>query len=569
MQAVANIRLGVREKEIIKPRNHKKADLTVVMDNTFMNIGVPLMLADALEKVIMETSESESSITDEQVVEFIKQFDENNPLTKDDLQAFLNQSETEEAVYEPVVELVTVTNQAISRVVSENVAEVIGKLRSLSPDIERNCATASVSGLQAALRKINPDGQIIIVTAEIPNAEVTKMITKLQEKGVKVHVILTGTCGDGDKSIYVNLADQTGGTFIEFTRGMELAIQETITNVITNSIAEISKIVIFEYFVATATTEGNQIEFKTRVETGNAGFNIWRAEKTETGKFINMVKLNAELIPAQEEAIYHFIDANVEPNIAYYYAIEDMNTDGVNKLHEDLLAVIKPDNLLTPAACLIYGIHDQGLNNSIAFSIDPETKAIMQLGDKHKGTDVEAIAVHPETKMIYVASGNDTKSHPKGHLYKLDAQTGELVSVGHTGFEEISDLVFNAEGTKLWAWVKNQGAITINPTTGVGSLEMPADILVEGFTIAEGNFYGSVNTQLWKYTVETETLAIACSNLPGETESLTAIDDGLLLIGLHNNPKLKVFDPNTCEVVESISAGKFDDVEGIAWLNCQ
>ena len=186
----------------------------------------------------------------------------------------------------------------------------------------------------------------------------------------------------------------------------------------------------------------------------------------------------------------------------------------------------------------------------------------------HKGADIEAIAVHPQTKMTYVASGNNTRNHPQGHLYKQDAKTSELISVGHTGFEEISDLVFNAEGSKLYAWVKNQGMITINSTTGVGTLEIPSDILVEGFTIYESNFYGSVNKQLWKYDVEAENLEIICSNLPGETESLTAIDDGLLLIGLHKNPKLKVFNPNTCKVVKSISSGKFNDVEAIVWPSC-
>jgi hypothetical protein len=566
VQAVANIRLGVKEKETIESRNHKKADLTVVMDNTFVNAGISLMIADALETALMEQSQQESSISDEQVIDFLEQFDENNPPTQEDLQAFLNQSETEEAVYEPVVELITITNQAVSRVVSENLAEVIGKLRSLPPDIQRNCATATVSGLQAALSKMNIDGQIILVTAEMPNANVTRMITKLQEKGVKVHVILTGTCGEGDKSIYTNLAAQTGGTLTELTRGIttELALQETLSDVMTHAIDEVSKIVMFEYFIATATPDGNRLEFKTLIETGNAGFNLWRSEKNEAGEFINIVKLNAELISPQEQALYHLIDDNAAPNQAYYYAIEDVNIDGVSQLHEDLIAVVKPDSLLAPAACLIYGIHDQGVNNSIAFTIEPETQEVMPLGNLHKGKDIEAMAIHPKTGMIYLASGNDTKSHPKGHVYKMDAQTSEFVSVGHTGFEEISDMVFNRDGTKLWGWAKNQGVITINPTTGAGSLEIPSDILVEGFTLAEGYFYGSVNTQLWKYEVETETLEITCSNLPGETESLTAIDDGLLLIGLHNKPELKVFDPNSCQVVDSISSGKFDDVEGLA-----
>ena len=87
--------------------------------------------------------------------------------------------------------------------------------------------------------------------------------------------------------------------------------------------------------------------------------------------------------------------------------------------------------------------------------------------------------------------------------------------------------------------------------------------------MTEHYFYASVNTTLWKYDVEAETLETACSNLPGETESLAAIHEGLLLIGLHNNPTLKVFDPKTCQVVESISTGQFDDVEAVIWPICQ
>jgi len=569
VQAVANIRVSVREKDIIEPRNHKKADLTVVMDNTLMNAGVSLMIADAFEKTLME--KSDSSITDEQVADFVEQFDENHPLTEADLTAFLGQFETDKAIYEPVVELITVTNQAVSRVVSENIAEVIGQLRRLQTDIETECATASVSGLQAALRKINSDGQIILVTAERANAHLTRMITQIQEKGVKVHVILTGSCGSADKSTYANLAAQTGGTLTELTRGIttEFALQETLSDVITDAIDEVSKIVLFEYFIATITAEGNRIAFKTLIETGNAGFNLWRAEKNATGEFINIVKLNAELIPSQPEALYHFVDDTAEPNQVYYYAIETVNTDGVSQLHEDLMAVIKPDSLIMPADCLIYGIHDQGVNDSIAFTIEPETQEVFQFGDKHKDKDIESIAIQPDIRMVYVASGNDAKNSPKGHLYKMDAKTGELISVGHTGFDEISDLVFNTEGTKLWGWAKNQGMITINPTTGAGTLEMPSDILVEGFTMVEDHFYAAVNTTLWKYDAEAKTLEIACSNLPGETESLAAIHDDFLLMGLHDNSTLKVFDPNTCQVVESLSTGQFDDVEAVIWPTCQ
>ncbi|RKZ50698.1 MAG: hypothetical protein DRR08_30025, partial [Candidatus Parabeggiatoa sp. nov. 2] len=83
----------------------------------------------------------------------------------------------------------------------------------------------------------------------------------------------------------------------------------------------------------------------------------------------------------------------------------------------------------------------------------------------YKRHDIEALAIHPKTDMIYAASGNDiADGNLNGHLYQIDGQTGELYPVGSTGFEEIGDLTFSQDGT-LWAWAKGDGLITIDITT--------------------------------------------------------------------------------------------------------
>ena len=67
---------------------------------------------------------------------------------------------------------------------------------------------------------------------------------------------------------------------------------------------------------------------------------------------------------------------------------------------------------------------------------------------------------------IYAASGNDVgPGKLKGHLVVVDAHNGVLVSIGHTGFEEVNSLAFTREGT-LYGWAKGKGLITLDTETG-------------------------------------------------------------------------------------------------------
>jgi hypothetical protein len=159
----------------------------------------------------------------------------------------------------------------------------------------------------------------------------------------------------------------------------------------------------------------------------------------------------------------------------------------------------------------------------------------------------------------------------QGYLYLVDAQTGELFPIGYTGFNEIEALAFGSDGT-LWAWAKGDGMITINLITGVGTPVIPSNLLVEGLTLSKAPnrtiFYGSVNTELWIYDQEMNTLEVACTNLPGETEALEMMPQDFLLISTHQDTTftLHAFDPKICQTVEeaNIPTERFDDVEGIA-----
>ncbi len=224
-----------------------------------------------------------------------------------------------------------------------------------------------------------------------------------------------------------------------------------------------------------------------------------------------------------------------------------------------------------PASCQLYGVHDGKLNNTQFFTVTLNDHQVSELGPMYKGHDIEALAIHPETNMMYAASGDNVSAdNLKGHFYQVDGQTGQLIVIGSTGFDEIEALAFSADGT-LWAWAKGDGLITIDPTTGTGTLVVASDVLMEGLTLNKDNgtiFYGAVNTELWIYDMDANTLEIACTNLLGETEALEMMSGGLLLIGAHKDKTLSVhvFDPKVCQVIveADIPTNKYNDVEGIA-----
>lgn len=226
---------------------------------------------------------------------------------------------------------------------------------------------------------------------------------------------------------------------------------------------------------------------------------------------------------------------------------------------------------IAPASCQLYAVHDGKLNHSQFFTVTLDDHKINELGQLYKGYDIEAIAIHPETNMMYAASGDNVSvDNLQGHFYQVDGQNGQLIAIGSTGFNEIEDLAFSADGT-LWAWAKGDGLITIDLTTGAGTLVIPSDVLIEGLTLSKDNntvFYGAVNTELWIYDMNANTLDIACTNLLGETEALEMMSGDLMLIGVHKDKTLNihVFDPKTCQVIveADIPTNKYNDVEGIA-----
>ncbi len=224
-----------------------------------------------------------------------------------------------------------------------------------------------------------------------------------------------------------------------------------------------------------------------------------------------------------------------------------------------------------PPACQLYAVQDHGRNNSQFFSIFTDNLEVITVSKVLPGLDIESLAAHPTHDMLYAASGDATKR--PGFLYSFNPDIGEVVEIGETGFGDVPSLAFHPDST-LWGWAKGDGLITIDIKTGKGTLEKAfPDALVEGISWnpAGTHIYATENTNLWVYEYATQTVNLACSNLPGETEALEILPDGALLLGIHGEEKIiqfQAFNPETCEIVFGVdipTSPTINDVEGIAW----
>jgi hypothetical protein len=86
-------------------------------------------------------------------------------------------------------------------------------------------------------------------------------------------------------------------------------------------------------FTATPGARKITLKWTTASEIDNAGFNLYRAESTDS----EYIKINSSLIPAQGSPIsgaaYNYIDNDVQNRKTYYYKLEDIDLNGVSTLH--------------------------------------------------------------------------------------------------------------------------------------------------------------------------------------------------------------------------------------------
>ncbi|MCK5876772.1 MAG: DUF4215 domain-containing protein [Candidatus Marithrix sp.] len=315
-------------------------------------------------------------------------------------------------------------------------------------------------------------------------------------------------------------------------------------------------------------------------------YNTFNIERRISNCLLSLVFIMlTSVVSAQQSSENYTMPKNVlsnggnQSNSANYQLLATVGQNATRKstandkvLYSGFYAPINEDEItIAPASCQLYAVNDAGLNNSQFFTVNLDSLIVSELGLVYKAHDIESLAVHPKTDMLYAASGDNTEQ--QGFLYQVDGKTGELFPVGNTGFKEIEDLTFDSDGT-LYAWAKGDGLITIDPTTGIGTLILASNIQVEGLTLGKdiyGSFsnmlYGSVNTELWAYDMDTKKLEVTCTNLFGETEALEMMPYGQLLVGTHNVAfGMHAFNPQTCQIsmADATLSNKFKDVEGLA-----
>jgi len=229
--------------------------------------------------------------------------------------------------------------------------------------------------------------------------------------------------------------------------------------------------------------------------------------------------------------------------------------------------------------CQLYAVHDEKRSDSQFFTVNPTTLEVNKLGEMYYNHDIEALDVHPQTGKLFAASGKDTKT--KGHLYQLNSKTGELTSIGPTDYKEIDGLSFHPDGT-LWGWATGDGLVTIDTATGQASLVATYSGEVEDLTWNTSGtmLFGIENMQdnpdagVRLLAYDGNTVSTICEELTQslEIEALDTLPDDTLIFGLHgkNSLPLGVIDVQTCEIVaEQEISTNYNDVEGIAWPNCQ
>jgi len=225
----------------------------------------------------------------------------------------------------------------------------------------------------------------------------------------------------------------------------------------------------------------------------------------------------------------------------------------------------------------VYGVHDEGLNDSVFFKIDT-SGSVIQLAETHDNHDIEALDLDWTTGDLYAASGDDpTEGNLAGQVYLVDKGTGAITALPSvTGFAEVSSLAFRPTDNTLWAWADGEGLITIDKGTGVGTSILATPQKIEGITwnLAGDVLYGSEESNLWSYTPATGDVALLCDNLPGSVEALETMPSGDLLFATHGDSSVleaAIFDVESCTIVGGAAYADtpYTDVEGIAVTDCK
>jgi len=312
---------------------------------------------------------------------------------------------------------------------------------------------------------------------------------------------------------------------------------------------------------------------------------------------------NGEVVDNYDGTVTYTPEPDFYGTDTFTYTVLDVNTD----IPEKYVVKVEVSNEVDaggPASCQVYAVHDQDNSDSQLLTIDTYGGGYktIALGPMHIGFDIEGIGIHPKTHELYAISGWDPQyasQRTYGTLYKINSHTGKLITVGATGFRDISSLAFHPQEGSLWAVAgydrEPKGIIKIRDLTTGDSrmvLRFPETAEnIEGLAWSQDGsvLYGSQGKALLGYAYadrKLTSMGVICPNILAGTadandpeveiealETMLIADRLMLSINRPNSTDLYEFDAKSCQIVPERTLRfetDFPDVESIAWpLDCQ
>lgn len=223
-----------------------------------------------------------------------------------------------------------------------------------------------------------------------------------------------------------------------------------------------------------------------------------------------------------------------------------------------------------PATCKVYGVNEVNSSDDQFFTmtVGSGTPTFSNLGGVAKGYNIESLALHPTTGVLYAGSGDTNKYKQRAALYTINTSTGAPTFVGSTGMKELEALAFNPATNVLWGWGYDKGLVTINTSTGAATVVYSSKMDAEGMAWSKDGktLYIAENKTLYSYNPATKKLTKITSSLPGNVEALSLRPDGLLAMAVDGSKTLYAYDPIAKkEIKEKRITMPYKDVEGLAW----
>lgn len=223
-------------------------------------------------------------------------------------------------------------------------------------------------------------------------------------------------------------------------------------------------------------------------------------------------------------------------------------------------------------SCLLYAVQDKKSSDySQIFTVDVfNGNTVSNLGPHLDGWDIEGMEIDKNTGILYATSGNDNQHGFDGYFYSIDALTGNLNIIGHTGYDDVVSLAFHPVTNVLYAWVDDYGLITINTNTGVGTMVFSSPLDFDGMAWSKDGtvlYVATDDKELSTFDPVTGNINILTNTLPGPVESLEMRPDGRLMFGTHlASTTIYTIDPQTLAIVASSNIiTPYDDIESIVW----